>query len=154
MIKAIFKDYLEDDYLVPWRAFIRIIKQSNPVKIAWDSCCMDRYKKTIVLQKDCLTRWSSTISMLEKCVSVKDAVLKMISEAPQSHKDQVPMWKKIDWELLTKVNELLRPVALIIKKLEGTAYPTQSLILTLLVCLEKHIEKCKKLLMKNLLLEY
>jgi hypothetical protein len=54
------------------------------------------------------------------------------------------MWKTKDWELLTKVNELMRPVVLIIRKLEGTAYPTQSLILTLFVCLEKHIEKFKK----------
>jgi hypothetical protein len=86
MIKAIFKDYLENDYLVPWRSFIRIIKQSNPVKIAWDSCCVDTFKQVIVLQKDCQTRWSSTIYMIEKCVSVKDAVLKMISKAPQTHK--------------------------------------------------------------------
>jgi len=86
VIKRLLSEHLENDYLVLWRQFIRRIKQSNPFKIAWDKSCIEKYSKVISLQKDTPTRWSSTVSMMEKCASVKDAVLDMISKAPDSQK--------------------------------------------------------------------
>ena len=73
-------------FLVPWRDFIRVTKQSNPFNEIWAKICTEKYGKAVALQKDTITRWSSTISMLTKAVAVKEAVLDMIGKAPEDQK--------------------------------------------------------------------
>lgn len=137
MIKKIVSCYLEADYLVPWRAFIKAINQSNPFKEAWDKCCVGAFGKKIKLQKDCPTRWSSTVVMIRKAVKTKEAVKQMIGFVRQEQRLLIPDLSEEEWKELEDVGNLFDPTIMALRLLEGDRYPTQSLILFIIAGIEE-----------------
>jgi hypothetical protein len=79
IVKRAACDFLEDDYLIEWRQFVKRIRKSNPLSESWTDTCNILYKKSITLQPDSDTRWSSTVAMFSKAYEVREAVISLRS---------------------------------------------------------------------------
>ena len=75
--KVLSLEEIENSILIPWRTFIKRIRQSNPFSEMWDKSCFEILGKTVQLQKDTPTRWSSTVRMMEKALLVMKVVPEM-----------------------------------------------------------------------------
>ena len=42
MIKKLMTDYFHNYFLVPYRAFVKLINSSDPVYKAWKACCEEK----------------------------------------------------------------------------------------------------------------
>jgi hypothetical protein len=57
LIKRMFEDYFEENYLADWRIFIKRTNKSHPFREAWNRCCMLTFEEKIILQIDTPTRF-------------------------------------------------------------------------------------------------
>lgn len=114
--------------------------------------CQEVLGQEANLHKDCTTRWSSTVRMLTMAVAVQECLPQMLPKVKISKRvcntfvfnsyvqDAVPRWTFEEWELLENITSTLAPTILALDLLEGENYPTQSMILTLIVLLEQEID--------------
>jgi len=65
--------------------------------------------------------------------------LALPGKTPLKYRGIIPAWNEQHWQMLKNLKVLMSPLVLVISLLEGDKYPTQSLILTLLLLLEENV---------------
>jgi hypothetical protein len=101
------------------------VKASDPI-----------YKsRPLQLLLDVSTRWSSTFRMLERVLHLKLAVNITLMKHAWTDK----LLTESEWRVVTDLVALLRPVAKVVKDLEGDQYPTLSLVWPAVLALSRFL---------------
>jgi hypothetical protein len=97
--------------------FVRIEQKSSQYKLS--------------IRHDCKTRWNSTFILTHSLIELKHLVVKLFSEKRSFNlrKDQVDKLRTIelsydDWELLSSIHYVLKPLFLATALISGKNYPS------------------------------
>lgn len=90
------------------------------------------------LMSDCPTKWSSTFLMAERLIELKVPLTAVLEELG---------WDSLansEWKTLENIQKLLKPFAQYTSLVSGEEYTTTSCVIPILMELNLHLEKFKK----------
>ncbi|XP_011859762.1 PREDICTED: zinc finger BED domain-containing protein 1-like [Vollenhovia emeryi] len=89
-------------------------------------------------KQDVLTRWNSTYYMLERFLQLKDYVYSVLLTCPTAPK----ILSREEIDILEDVVRILGPIEFVTTEISGDSYPTSSLVIPVIHCMEGTIKNC------------
>jgi len=89
-------------------------------------------------KQDVPTRWNSTYFMIERFLQLKDYVYPVLLTCSTAPK----LLSREEIDILEDIVRVLGPIEFVITEISGDSYPTSSLVIPVLHCMEGIIKKC------------
>lgn len=91
----------------------------------------------LMFKQEVPTRWNSKFYMIERFLELRDYVYPVLLKCPSAPE----MLTREEFEVLDDVINILRPIENVITEISGDTYPTCSLIIPIIHCMDTTIQK-------------
>ena len=121
------------------KSIVTLIKRSIPASDKLKELQIQDGKSegsALKLKQDVPTRWTTKIDMLERYIELESYIYVAMGECD----NPIDLPNREEMKILKDVLPLMEPIRTVITEISGDSYPTSSLIIPMISCMEKKLE--------------